>query len=91
MKLSKAQLQYIGERRAAMAQREKDLRSFGDNLYKSTELCREMHQIYREQDFFNHMIKLHNVEIAAEKEPFKVFANQMGASVEEEFADGMVK
>ena len=87
MKLSKAQLQYIGQRRAEMAQREKDLRSFGDNLYKSTELCRELHQIHREQDFFNHMIKLHNVELAAEKESM----NELARQIEEEFADGMVK
>ena len=66
MKLSKAQLQYIEDRRAAMEQREKDIRSFGDELYKSANLSKELIQMSQEHTFFNHMIRLHNVEAKAE-------------------------
>lgn len=67
MKLSKAQLEYIKERRAAMEQREKDIRSIGDDVYKSTKLSAELLGISQEHMFFNHMIRLHNVEAKAEK------------------------
>jgi len=67
MKLSKAQLEYIKDRRAWMEQREKDIRSFGDELYKSRDLSRELVQMSQEHTFFNHMIRLHNVEARAEK------------------------
>jgi hypothetical protein len=68
MKLSKSQLEYIKNRRLEMGRREKDIRSFGDDLYKSTDLCRELGQMRFEHSFYNHMIKFHNVDINAEKE-----------------------
>ncbi len=67
MKLSNAQLKYIKERRAAMEQREKDIRSIGDDVYKSKNLSAELLGISQEHMFFNHMIRLHNVEARAEK------------------------
>jgi hypothetical protein len=67
MKLSKVQLEYIKDRRAAMEQREKDIRSIGDELYKSKDLSAELIAISQGYMFFNHMIRLHNVEAQAEK------------------------
>jgi hypothetical protein len=67
MKLSKAQLEYIKDRRTAMEQREKDIRSIGDDVYKSKNLTAELIAINEEHRFFNHMIRLHNVEMRAEK------------------------
>ena len=67
MKLSKAQLVYITERRKKLEQRENDIRSIGDDIYKSQTLCRELTEISMERRFFHHMIKLHNVEVQAEK------------------------
>jgi hypothetical protein len=67
MKLSKAQRDYIDDRRTAMEQREKDIRSIGDDVYKSTKLSAELLAISQEHMFFNHMIRLHNVEMRAEK------------------------
>lgn len=67
MKLSKAQFEYIKERRAAMEQREKDIRSIGDDVYKSKNLSAELLGISQEHMFFNHMIRLHNVEMKAER------------------------
>ncbi len=67
MKLSNAQRDYIKDRRAAMEQREKDIRSIGDDVYKSTKLSAELLAISQEHMFFNHMIRLHNVEMRAEK------------------------
>lgn len=68
MKLSKAQLVHIQARRKWMEQREKDIRSFSaDVLYGSDDLCRELGHIYQEQNFYNLMIQLHNVEVKAEK------------------------
>jgi hypothetical protein len=67
MKLSKAQRDYIKDRRAAMEQREIDIRSIGDDLYKSTKLSSELLAISQEHMFFNHMIRLHNVETRAER------------------------
>lgn len=66
MKLSKAQLEYIKDRRAAMEQREKDIRSIGDDVYKSANLSKELIQMIQERTFFNHMIRLHNVEAKVE-------------------------
>jgi hypothetical protein len=68
MKLSKAQLDYIKDRRAWLEQREKDIRSIGDDLYKSQGLTGELIGISSERQFFNHMIRLHKVEAKAEKE-----------------------
>jgi len=67
MKLSKAQLQYIGRERARMDQRLKDLNTFGDDIYKSADLSAERGRIYYDQWFYNHMLKLHNVEVEVEK------------------------
>ena len=78
MKLSKAQILHIKERREWMDQREKDIRSIGEaNLYKSSSLCNELGKINMEHSFFNHMIKLHNVELKAEKEALKAFENEV--------------
>ena len=71
MKLSKAQILHIKERRAWMDQREKDIHSIGKDLYKSQDLCRELGKINAEHSFFNYIIELHNVEISAEKEVLK--------------------
>ena len=67
MKLSKAQFDYIKDRRKWMEQREKDIRSIGDDLYKSQTLTGELIGISSERQFFNHMIQLHNVQAKAEK------------------------
>lgn len=87
MKLSKAQLQYIKEERAKMAQRLKDLDSFGDDIYKSDKLSAERGRIHYDRWFFNHILNLHKVEVEAEKESFEELKKQ----VEEEFKDGVVK
>lgn len=71
MKLSKTQLQYIRDDRAKMAQREKDLDTFGDDIYKSRELSAERGRIYYRRWFYNMMIDLHNVEVDAEKASFE--------------------
>jgi hypothetical protein len=65
MKLSRAQLEYIKDRRKWLEQREKDIRSIGDDLYKSQDLTAELIGISSEHQFFNHMIRLHNVEAKA--------------------------
>jgi hypothetical protein len=67
MKLSKAQLQYIQSERARMDQRYKDLRSFGDDIYKSAELTADLTRINYNRWFFDHILKLHKVEVDAEK------------------------
>ena len=87
MKLSKAQLQYIQSERARMDQRYKDLKSFGDDIYKSNELTAELSRIHYNRWFFNMMLTLHKVEVDAEKEAQKELEKQ----IEEEFKDGMVK
>ncbi len=87
MKLSKAQLEYIQSERTRMKARLKDLETFGDDIYKSTELSGERMRIRYDQWFFNHILKLHKVEVDAEKESF----NQLVAAVEEEFSEGFVK
>ena len=68
MKLSKAQLEYIRDRSAWIAQRDKDIRSIGDDLYKSQNLVAELIKLGNERQFFNQMIRLHNVEAKAEVE-----------------------
>jgi hypothetical protein len=67
MKLSKAQLQYIQSERAKMDQRYKDLKSFGDDVYKSGKLSAELGRIHYDRWFFDHILKLHKVEVDAEK------------------------
>jgi phage-related protein len=67
MKLSKAQLQYIQSERAKMDQRYKDLKSFGDDIYKNAELSAELGRIHYNRWFFNMMLILHKVEVEAEK------------------------
>jgi hypothetical protein len=62
MKLSKAQLQYIQSERARMDQRYKDIKSFGDEVYKSTELSTELGRIHYNRWFFNMMLNLHKVD-----------------------------
>lgn len=76
MKLSKAQVQHIEDERAKIRQRIKDLDTFGDSIYKSPELCGERSALRYDLWFFNHMIKLHNVELAAEKESQKELEKQ---------------
>jgi hypothetical protein len=71
MKLSKAQLQYIGKERLRMDARVKDLESFGDVIYKNSELSAELSRCRYDLWFLNHLIKLHNVEVEAEKEMSK--------------------
>ena len=87
MKLSKAQLEHIQRERIRMETRLMDLDSFGDDIYKSEKLSAERSRIYYNQWFFNHMLKLHNVEVQAEKDSFKELCD----AVEEEFKDGVVK
>lgn len=82
MKLSKAQLEYIKAERKRMAARLKDLATFGDDIYKSTELCAERGRIYYNQWFFNHMLTLHKVEFDAEIESQKA----LEAEVEKEMS-----
>ena len=65
MKLSKAQLEYIRDRRKWLEQRDKDIRSIGDDLYKSQDLVAELIKLGNERQFFNQMIRLHNVEAKA--------------------------
>jgi hypothetical protein len=67
MKLSKAQLEYIKDRRAAMDQRYKDLKSFGDDIYKNAKLSAELSRIHYDRWFFDMTLKLHKVEVDAEK------------------------
>lgn len=87
MKLSKAQLEYIKSERARMDARMKDLDLIGDAIYKSAKLSAERGRIYYDQWFFNHMLKLHSVELKAEKESFE----ELKKAVDEEFKDGVVK
>lgn len=77
MKLSKAQLQYIRDDRAKMAQREKDLDTFGDDIYKSRELSAERGRIYYRRWFYNMMIDLHNVEVDTEKASFEALKDEV--------------
>lgn len=87
MKLSKAQLEFIKSERARLDARAKDLDSFGKDLYKSATLSADRSKINFDRWFFNHIIKLHNIEVEAEKASFEDLKNQ----VEEEFKDGFVK
>lgn len=77
MKLSKAQLEYIKSERERMSLRLKDLDSFGDDIYKSGKLSAERGRIYYDQWFFNHMIKLHAIEVNAEKESMKALEDEI--------------
>lgn len=63
MKLSKAQLEYIQSERARM----KDLDTFGDDIYKSAKLSAERGRIHYDRWFYNHILKLHSIEVEAEK------------------------
>ena len=67
MKPSKAQLEYIQSERARMDARMKDLDAFGDDIYNSAKLSAERGRIHYDRWFFDHMLKLHNVEVNAEK------------------------
>jgi hypothetical protein len=67
MKLSKAQLQYISQERTRMSQRLKDLETFGDDIYKSAEFSADRRRIYYDQWFYNHMLKLHKIEVESEE------------------------
>lgn len=71
MKLSKDQLNYIKNERARMDARMKDLDSFGDDIYKSGTLTAERSRIHYDRWFFNHILKLHKIEVEAEKESFE--------------------
>ena len=67
MKLSKAQLEYIQSERARMDARMKDLDTFGDDIYKSAKLSAERGRIHYDRWFYNHILKLHSIEVEAEK------------------------
>lgn len=67
MKLSTAQLLHIRSELKRMDARLKDLDSFGNDIYKSDKLTAERGRIYYDQWFFNHILKLHNIEVQAEK------------------------
>jgi len=67
MKLSKAQLQYIQSERARMDRRYVDLKSFGDDIYKNAKLSAELSRIHYDRWFFDRTLKLHKVEVEAEK------------------------
>lgn len=77
MKLSKTQLEYIKTEQERMSQRLKDLNSFGDDIYKSASLSAERGRIYYNQWFFNHIIKLHKVEVDAEKRSMKALEDEV--------------
>jgi hypothetical protein len=68
-KLTEAQLQYISERRAAADKFELQLRrELGDDMYKNEhkESFRKLMANSQELIFFNHMLRLDNVEKKAE-------------------------
>ena len=71
MKLSKAQLEYIEKRRLELDQKELEIRRIPEKERYSNEngndYSRRMIAIFDEHRFFNHMIRLHNVEAKAEK------------------------
>lgn len=67
MKLSKAQLEYIQRERVRMDARLKELDLFGDDIYKSQKLSAERGRIHYDRWFFNHILKLHKIEVQAEK------------------------
>ena len=67
MKLSKVQLEYIQAERARMDARMKDLDSFGDDIYKSDKLSAERGRIHYDRWFFDHILKLHKIEVDSEK------------------------
>ena len=67
MKLSKAQIKYLKEERARMAQRHSDLESFGDDIYKNAKLSAEKSRINFRRWWFDMLIELHNVEVDAER------------------------
>lgn len=67
MKLSKAQLEYIQSERARMDARMKDLDTFGDDIYKSAKLSAEHGRIHYDRWFYNHILKLHSIQVEAEK------------------------
>lgn len=77
MKLSKAQIIYIKDQRAKMAQRQKDLDSLGDIIYKSSELSAESSRIGFRRWFLNMLIELHNVEVDAEKASFEALKDEV--------------
>lgn len=67
MKLSKTQLEYIQSEQVRMGARIKDLNEFGDDIYKSTKLSTERIRIRYDMWFFNHILKLHQIEVNAAK------------------------
>lgn len=67
MKLSKAQLGYIRLRWNTLKKREEDLISFGEDLWKNQKLAHERIQISREGWFLDQLVKLHTIEVEAEK------------------------
>lgn len=77
MKLSNAQKEYIKAERAKMDQRFKDLKSFGDDIYKSADLSAELGRIHYRRGLFNFMIELHNVEVDAEKASFEALKDEV--------------
>ena len=67
MKLSKAQLLHIRSEMHRMDARLKELDLFGDDIYKSQKLSSERGRIHYDRWFFNHILKLHNIEVQTEK------------------------
>lgn len=66
MKLSKVQIEYIESEQARMDARMEDLDTFGDDIYKSEKLSAERRRIHYDRWLFNHMLKLHNIQVNAE-------------------------
>jgi hypothetical protein len=50
-----------------MDRRHKDLKSFGDDIYKNAKLSAELGRIHYDRWFFDMMLNLHKVEADAEK------------------------
>ena len=71
MKLSKAQRDYIAERRIELAKEELKIRRIPEKERYGggggADYSRRLIAIFDEHRFFNHMIDLHNVEMRAER------------------------
>lgn len=71
MKLSKTQIEYIRNRRIELDNKELEIRRIPEKERygneNGDEYTRQLIAIYDEHKFFNHMIKLHNVEVVAQK------------------------
>ena len=69
MKLSRAQLNYIKNRRLELNEQELKLRRIPEEERYKVEATRELLAIFEERNFYSLMMRLHNVEVEAlEKE-----------------------